>query len=92
MENVYIWFLTQTVCVSLGVVTTGVCAKPVFAAITNSLSVGWGGLAHAQLFKTAAGCWSNWPGVVQYTPLKGVGGWPLIFTPPCHSGKCYAWV
>lgn len=42
MEKVYIWFLTQTVCVSLGVVTTGVCAKPVFAAITNSLSVGWG--------------------------------------------------
>ena len=42
MEKVYILFLTQTVCVSLGVVITGVCAKPVFAAITNSLSVGWG--------------------------------------------------
>ena len=59
----------------------GVCAERVFAGISYSLSPGWGGSTHAQILNSAAGCWSNCPGVVQYTPLIGVGGWPLIFTP-----------
>ena len=70
----------------------GVCAERVFAGISYSLSPGWGVSTHAQLLNSAAGCWSNCPGVVQYTPLIGVGGVAAHIHPPWHTAWCYAWV
>ena len=65
-------------------------SKPVFAGITNSLSVGWvgggGGPAHAQLFKSAAGCSSCEEQLLARCSAVHAaqrrGGWPVSYLPP----------